>query len=284
VADDTPGLAQADTRDANSEEAGKSASWGAAVRRAAGVLVPRTRRRQRWSLLVPVIASLAGLLFTTTAHTSAGTNLRDDRRTELTRLIGERRSQVEDEYNRSSALRGQLDQATHAQAGSDGGVAQQQQRVDANKPDAGFTAVRGPGLVVVLNDAPRRPDGKLPTGARPDDVVVHQQDVQSVVNALWAGGAEAMVIMDIRVISTSAVRCVGNTLLLHDRVYSPPFQIKAIGDPARLRAALGADPGVRAFKAAATLYGLGYTVEEGNDILAPSHVGSGTLDYAKAAN
>jgi len=34
-----------------------------------------------------------------------------------------------------------------------------------------------------------------------------------VVNALWAGGAEAMTIMGVRVISTSAVRCVGNTLL-----------------------------------------------------------------------
>ena len=113
--------------------------------------------------------------------------------------------------------------------------------------------------------------------------MVHQQDVQSVVNALWAGGGEAMVIMDIRVISTSAVRCVGNTLLLHDRVYSPPFEIKAIGDPDRLRAALDADPGVRAFRAAANLYGLGYAVQQLSDIVAPAHVGSGTLEHAKVA-
>jgi uncharacterized protein YlxW (UPF0749 family) len=270
--------------DANSEEPGSSASWGKALRRAGGILLPRARRRRRWSLLVPVIAALAGLLFTTTAHTAAGTNLRDDRRPELTRLIGERKVQVEDEANRATQLRAKIDSTTRAQAGSDDRVAQQQQRADAVGPDAGFSPVRGPGLVVVLNDAPRRPDGTLPAGARPDDVVVHQQDVQSVVNALWAGGGEAMVIMDIRVISTSAVRCVGNTLLLHDRVYSPPFEIKAIGDPDRLRAALDADPGVEAVKAAASLYGLGYTVEEQNDILAPAHVGSGTLEYAEAAN
>lgn len=254
------------------------------MRRAGGVLLPRARRRRRWSLLVPVIAALAGLLFTTTAHTAAGTNLRDDRRPELSRLIGERKVQVEDEANRAAALRAEIDDTTRTEAGSDGRVAEQQQRADASKQAAGFTALHGPGLRVVLDDAPRRSDGKLPTGARPDDVVVHQQDVQSVVNALWAGGGEAMVIMDIRVISTSAVRCVGNTLLLHGRVFSPPFEIKAIGDPDRLRAALMADPGVRAFQDAANLYGLGYTVQNQTDILAPAHVGSGTLGYAEAAS
>ena len=55
----------------------------------------------------------------------------------------------------------------------------------------------------------------------PDDLVVHQQDVQSVVNALWAGGAEAMMIMDQRVVNTSAVRCIGNTLLLQGRRTRP---------------------------------------------------------------
>ena len=78
----------------------------------------------------------------------------------------------------------------------------------------------------------------------PDDVVVHQQDVQGVVNALWAGGAEAMQIMDQRVISTSAVRCVGNTLILQGRVYSPPYDIKAIGNPdGSLKAARPRPPG-----------------------------------------
>ena len=64
--------------------------------------------------------------------------------------------------------------------------------------------------------APAVGDGG-PNESDNDDLVVHQGDVQAVVNALWAGGAEAMSIMDVRVISTSAVRCVGNTLLLHGR-------------------------------------------------------------------
>ena len=88
---------------------------------------------------------------------------------------------------------------------------------------------------VRLDDA-KLVSGEVPDGADPDDYVIHQQDVQAVVNALWAGGAEAMMLQDQRVISTSAVRCVGNTLILQGRVYSPPYVITAIGDPPAMQA------------------------------------------------
>jgi uncharacterized protein YlxW (UPF0749 family) len=234
-------------------------------------------------MLVPVIAALAGLLFTTSAHTAAGTNLREDRRPELTRVIADRNAQVQQETSRAAALRNDIDTVTGTEAGSDSRIAAQQQRADASRAAAGFTAVHGPGVTVTLNDAPRRADGTLPTGARPDDVVVHQQDVQSVVNALWAGGAEAMTIMGIRVISTSAVRCVGNTLLLHGLVFSPPFTVAAIGSHTRMQDALDDDLGVRAFRDAATAFGLGYRLDVNADIVAPAHVGSESLDFANAS-
>ena len=101
-------------------------------------------------------------------------------------------------------------------------------------------------MTVTLADAPRSADRVLPEGTSPDDVVVHQQDVQAVVNALWAGGAEAMQIMDQRIVSTSAVRCVGNTLILQGRVYSPPYEITAIGDPERLAQSRSTRSGGRA--------------------------------------
>ena len=85
-----------------------------------------------------------------------------------------------------------------------------------------------PSLTVTLEDAPIPPDG-IPDGYAADDYVVHQQDLQAVVNALWAGGAEALQVMDQRIISTSAVRCVGNTLILQGRVYSPPYSVSAVG-------------------------------------------------------
>jgi uncharacterized protein YlxW (UPF0749 family) len=142
--------------------------------------------------------------------------------------------------------------------------------------------VRGNGLTVVLDDAPRRPDGSLPDDARPDDVIVHQQDVQSVVNALWAGGADAMTVMGQRMIATGAVRCVGNTLLLYGRTYSPPFRITALGDSARLRRALDDEPGVRLYRQAVAYFGLGYEVKDEREVTLPGYDGPLRLSYAQA--
>jgi len=104
--------------------------------------------------------------------------------------------------------------------------------------EGGVVAVQGPGLTVRLDDAPA--DSPRREDVSPDDLVVHQQDIQSVMNALWAGGAEAMELMDQRVVSTSAIHCAGNVLRLHGRIYSPPYDIRAVGDPDRLRRALSA--------------------------------------------
>ncbi|TDC00680.1 DUF881 domain-containing protein [Micromonospora fluostatini] len=238
-----------------------AASWQKVLRRAVVGLLPRRPRQRRpgWSIGVPVIAAAAGLLFTTTATTAGGTALREDRRPELTQVIEERREQVAASERRAAELRADVENTTGALAGSDTPIAEQRNRAEASRETAGFTALTGPGMTVELNDAQRLGDQSLPDGVSNDELVVHQQDVQAVVNALWAGGAEAMSIMNVRVLATSAVRCVGNTLLLHGRVYSPPFKIVAIGDPAALQQALAGSKGVRLFKEAVDDYQLGYS-------------------------
>ncbi|OLE27379.1 MAG: hypothetical protein AUG44_10385 [Actinobacteria bacterium 13_1_20CM_3_71_11] len=260
-------------------------SWGKALRRAALALLPgRTVPRGPWSVLVPIAALFAGLLFSMSARTAQGTTLRDDRNPQLSSLIADRQRQIDQQAHEAALLRRQVDQQTTLAGGSDADIAEQQLRADSRRASAGLSALHGPGLTVRLNDAPRRPDGSLPQGASPDDLVVHQQDVQAVVNALWAGGADAMTIMGVRVISTSAVRCVGNTLLLNGRVYSPPFVITAIGDPDRMRAALDQAPGVRAFQEAATAFGLDYQVKPEGDVTVPAYDGSTSLQYAEATD
>lgn len=209
-----------------------------------------------------------------------GTALREDRRPQLTQLIEDRREQVATSELRAARLRGEVEDETAALADSDGPIRDQRNRAAASRQAAGFTALRGTGVVVELDDAPRRPEQGLPEGASNDDLVVHQQDVQAVVNALWAGGAEAMSIMNVRVLATSAVRCVGNTLLLHGRVYSPPFKIVAIGDPAALQQALAASEGVRVFKGVVNDFHLGYR-ETVSTVTVPAFEDSTALRAAK---
>jgi uncharacterized protein YlxW (UPF0749 family) len=223
----------------------------------------------------------AGLLFTTSATTAQGTDLREDRRPQLVELIGKQQGRVADENERASRLRADIESQTNGIAGTDAPIAEERLRASGYRQDAGLVALHGPGLTVRLDDAPRRPDGTRPGGASVDDLVVHQQDVQAVVNALWAGGAEAMSIMDVRVVSTSAVRCVGNTLLLHGRVYSPPFKITAIGDPAALQRALDDSPGVQLFKQASVDFGLGYRLNTEQDVTVPAYEGSVSFRHAR---
>jgi len=259
----------------------RQAGWRAVVRR---LLPARGRPRSAWSAFVPLIALAAGLLFTTTARTADGTSLREDRRPRLAQVVNEERDRVTASQQRARELAASVQSQTEALARTDGPIRAESERAKRYELAAGFTAVHGPGLTVKLDDAPPQRAGNRPDGVRPDDLVVHQGDVQAVVNALWAGGAEAMSIMGVRVLSTSAVRCVGNTLLLHGRVYSPPFVITAIGDPDAMRNALAASDGVRLFKDAVDHFQLGYQETVEKDVTIPAFEGSSGLRSAKVAS
>lgn len=279
MAQDTPGRTTRGVERTRQVQVG----WGTVLRRALVALLPSRRSRVTgWSYVVPVVLLLAGMLFSTSAGTARGTELRNDRRVELRGLIGERKDEVAALSDRRSRLRQGVENETRHLAKSDSRVSDEQRRADRLRAAAGLTGVRGPGLTVRMDDAPAGPDGGLPHGATVDDVVVHQQDVQAVVNALWAGGAEAMSIMGVRVISTSAVLCVGNTLLLHDRVYSPAFVIAAIGDPQRMQAALDRSQGVRLYRAAASDFGLGYDVSVKDDVRVPAFDRAEGMSHAQA--
>lgn len=245
----------------------------------AGRLSARHPRPSAWRLAVPLVVLGAGVLFATSAETARGTDLRAGRRLELTQLIAERNQQVRTSEARAATLRAEVERNTRAQAGADARVAAAQAAADALRAPAGLGRVHGPALTVELNDAPARTDGQLPPGATVNDIVVHQQDVQAVVNALWAGGAEAMTIMGQRVISTGAVRCVGNTLLLYGRTYSPPFTVTAIGPVDRLRGSLAESRSVQAYEQAARDFQLGYQVKDEGDVRMPGYTGQVSLPF-----
>lgn len=238
-------------------------------------------RRSGWRWGALGTFGLAGLLFVTTAETAGDDDLRSAPRVELADLIHEQEDRYEQGLERVQELQDEVDALTAAQVG-DRRVAEARAAVEQREPSAGLTAVTGPGVSVALDDAPRPPEGQeIPGDPRPDDLVVHQQDVQAVVNALWAGGAEAMQIMDQRVISTSAVRCVGNTLILQGRVYSPPFTITAVGDVEGMRAALAASPEIDIYQQYVEAYGLGYDVRVHEQVTLPPYRGPLDLEYAQ---
>jgi uncharacterized protein YlxW (UPF0749 family) len=226
---------------------------------------------------VPVVLAVTGAVFAASALTAHGTDLRSGRRTGLTDLVLSSEKKVRSVDQQVAALQSEVQELT-ASAGGGADLRAASERAEQLAGPAGLTAVSGPALTVTLDDAPRGQagvDGVVPDAeVSPDDLVVHQEDVQAVVNALWAGGAEAMSLMDQRVISTSAVRCVGNTLILQGRVYSPPFTVTAIGDTTRMREALDASPGVTTYRQFVDAVGLGYQVKDEKETTLPPFEGS----------
>jgi len=240
------------------------------------------RRLSAWGALVPVVALLAGVLFATSGRTAQGTDLRGGEVTELSGLIDQRNEVIAGQQDQLGDLQRQVERLTEQAASRDTDVAAAQTAGDAGALSAALVPLTGPGVVLTLDDAPSRPDGSLPVNARPDDLVIHQSDVQAVVNAVWAAAADGVAIMDERLIATSAVRCVGNTLLLQGRTYSPPFVIAAIAEPSAVRAQLAASPQVAVFQQAVEAYGLTFTVRERPVVELPAYDGPLDLEHATA--
>ncbi|MGI8677922.1 MAG: DUF881 domain-containing protein [Jatrophihabitans sp.] len=238
-------------------------------------------RRSPWRALVPVVCLVAGVGFAASARDSNGTDLRAPGIANLADTVKSAEQRVQDADRQLSTLQAEINRLTAAVGTGDSAVAGAQKKAAPLLMQGGLRAVQGDdGVEVVLDDAPPSNEN---SGVDPNQLVVHQSDLQSVVNALWAGGAEAMTIAGQRVIATSAVRCVGNTLLLNGDVYSPPFKVAAIGPSSTMSSKLDASPGVKQFREAAGYYGLGYVVETKNSLDLPAYRGPITLTYAKAA-
>lgn len=237
-----------------------------------------TSPRTSWRLLVPVICLLAGFGFAVSAHQSSGSELRPPANANLADLVRTAETNVRTADRTFADLQAQASAAANAAGVDDAGVAAAQSAARGLAGPGGLSAVKGPGITVVLDDAANPADNP---GVDPNQLVVHQSDLQSVVNALWAGGAEAMTIAGQRVIATSAVRCVGNTLLINGEVFSPPFRVAAIGPYRTMQRSLDESRGVKYFKEAAEFYGLGYTVGSEDQLQLPAYSGPIGLQYAR---
>lgn len=214
---------------------------------------------------------LAGGLFATSAVTSKNTKLRSET-TSLVQLVSETSLQVERTAQQVSELQERID---HITATANNPLAP---AIGDLRATSHLTPINGAGLTVTLTDAPD--DFAVPEGVDANQLVVHQQDIEAVVNTLWAADAHGITVMDQRLIGTSSVQCVGNTLRLQGRVYAPPYTITAVGDQAKLLAALRDSPQLKLYRHHAQTVGLGYRVERFSNKQLPGYVGSVSVKYA----
>ena len=223
-----------------------------------------------------IVMALAGLMMTTAAINSRGHDLRPERDTDMATLVRSQASHNAALQKEAAGLRAQVEDLSKANQ-TPGVTSSVISSASALAPSVGLEAVSGKALRVTLDDAPL---SENPDGVDANMLVVHQQDIQMVVNTLWSGGAEAMTIQGQRVISTTAVKCVGNTVVLHGVAYAPPYVIEAIGDLNATQKALDTSEAVRIYKEYVSAYQLGWSVERAGQVTMPAYTGAVAVSHA----
>lgn len=193
------------------------------------------RPKNGWQLVIPLVFGAAGFLFATSAGAADGYDLRPADPVSLSGLVREQRGEVNALHAQVAQLQSDIESMTSQV--EDTTLNRLEQRAEELRGPAGLEDVSGPGLRVTLDDAPV--DQLIPEGVDPNDVVVHQQDLRAVVDALWSGGAEAISLQGQRLISTTGIKCVGNTVVLEGVPYSPPYVFEAVGPASGMLQALG---------------------------------------------
>lgn len=220
----------------------------------------------RTSLTVVIVTLSSGLLF---GMSAANARQGDATSGELADLVRHRHQTVQELQNAADDLQSAINQLINDNTSN-----------TSSTLDTPLTLqpLTGPGITVTLSDAP---PGPIPENATPDDLVIHQQDIENVINALWAGGAEAITIQNKRVANTTEIRCIGNVIYIDGSSYSPPYTISAIGDPTTMTDALNTDRAIEIYQAYVAAYGLGWKLEKSEKLELPAAGSDFTAQHAQ---
>lgn len=221
---------------------------------------------------------LSGSLFAVSAVNSEGTDLRAGRYTDLASLVNAEAGAYEE-------LRARVEDLTEevtdlgAQVGSRD-VQRVQQEVEVLRDPAGLTPREGEGLRITLSDSPLQAED---TDQPLKYLIVHQQDIQAVVNAMWRGGATAVTVQGQRIVSTTGIKCEANSVTLQGVPYPQPYVIEAVGDPDALAGSVDADPYLGLYRQQSLLDDIliGWEMEPAEEVEAPAYDGLLDLSYAE---
>ena len=199
--------------------------------RVAAGRAPGRRRAARGRGWLALVLVLAGALFTVGALQTDRT--RPVQATERTELVERIRSAEADQdalRRQVEDLTGQIDRLRRTALGSDGTSKALEAQIDRLGPAVGLAPVTGPGVVVVVDDAPTA------DGDARDRVL--DLDLQVLANGLWTAGAEAVSINGHRLSALTAIRGAGDAVTVDYRSLTRPYRVEAIGDPRTLQARL----------------------------------------------
>ncbi|MCR3956189.1 MAG: DUF881 domain-containing protein [Gudongella sp.] len=146
--------------------------------------------------------------------------------------------------------------------------------VRGNRSRAGYSALEGPGIEIVMYD-----NIGENIGLDFNDYIIHDVDIMNIINDLRVAGAEAISINDQRIIAWSEIKCGGPIIRVNGKSIGTPFMIKAIGDPQLLMAAVNA-PGTYGDNLT-KIYGIGLQPYVRDKVEVAAYEGKFQFVYAK---
>ena len=239
--------------------------------RAAGEAAPRPRRRGR--VAVAAVMAVAGVLAAVTYdQAAAGAQGREEVRMALVAEIEGESATTDRLAADLETLRGQVTAARDDALAATAVGQRALDRLAGAELAAAVLPVSGPGLLVTLADAGPDADADPVGGSAEADPrgQVRDGDLQLVVNALWASGAEAVSINGQRLGPTTAIRFAGEAVLVDFRPVTNPYLVSAVGDPGTLRGRFLASPEVNALAVISDTYGLRFEFAQEDELSLPA--------------
>lgn len=231
--------------------------------------------RRRTVAGVAVLALLGLATGTAAAELRAGADDAEATRAELAREVRERTAVSEDLAAQVSELREAVEEVRSRRLVRDAAGRRQAATLARVQLAAAETAVIGPGVVVQIDDRPAEADrrasgraGQLNAGR------VQDRDLQVLVNGLWAAGAEAISVNDVRLTARTAIRSAGEAVLIDFKPVSPPYLIRAIGPPGQLEPDFVDSQAGRRIATQAKVNGLAFSVRAQQRLRLPAGGGA----------
>jgi uncharacterized protein YlxW (UPF0749 family) len=102
---------------------------------------------------------------------------------------------------------------------------------------AGLVSLEGEGAIVRIVDNPLQSDQPSVDGEtagednQSNSYLIDDEDLRWLANSLFANGAKAVSLNGHRLISTTAIRNVGDSIQVDTKTIQPPYEFKALGEP-----------------------------------------------------
>ena len=191
-------------------------------------------------------------------------------------------NQLEDQNRalkaRNQGLQAQVKAGEDESANRSSAVQQVKAQLDDQRVIAGLTALHGPGITITLHD-----------GADPNDPAdkslgwtIHYQDLQDIVNILWASGAEAIAVNGQRVGPNTAFHYAGVNILVNtaSRLVGP-YTMSVLGNPSNLANGLADPDQLAELKSRNRIYRLGFSWLRSTRLSVPAYDATFLVKYAQ---